>query len=250
MMGRADLHIHTDYSLDGLSPVSEILTAAEDAGLQVIAITDHDRIDGALEAKRLARGVEVIVGEEISSRAGHVIGLFLRERIRPGLSLERTIRAIHAQGGISVIAHPLWRLYLGVAVPGRKLGVGFGGVSRSSMRRILEKDPLARPDAVEVWNASLNGRIPHRDVVRLNSESWKLPEVGGSDAHHASLVAGAVTHFPGRTAEDLRRALLAGETEASGSFLSGAETLRLVGGTLRKGAKGVRSSLRTKHSPR
>ena len=84
--GRADLHIHSLAS-DGISSVAEILAAAEAARLDVIAITDHERMDAALAAHELAQGngslVSVIVGEEVTTRAGHVIGLFMTARIRP-----------------------------------------------------------------------------------------------------------------------------------------------------------------------
>src|SRR5688500_11749154 len=88
--GRADLHIHSLAS-DGISSVAEILAAAEGARLDVIAITDHERMDAALAAHALAEAngspVSVIVGEEVTTRSGHVIGLFMRERIRPWGSL-------------------------------------------------------------------------------------------------------------------------------------------------------------------
>ena len=86
MLGRADLHLHSLAS-DGTAGIDEILAAAIAANLQVIAITDHDRIDAALAGRALAerRGlaVEVIVGEEISTRGGHLLGLWLTDPIKP-----------------------------------------------------------------------------------------------------------------------------------------------------------------------
>jgi predicted metal-dependent phosphoesterase TrpH len=101
--GRADLHVHTAWS-DGAQRPAAVVDAA--AGrVEVLAITDHDEIRGALEAHDYAAahpelGVEVVVGEEISTLNGHVIGLWLGERIPPGLTAERTIDEIHAQGGL------------------------------------------------------------------------------------------------------------------------------------------------------
>ena len=109
--GRADLHIHTLAS-DGTAPVTEILDHVErEAVLDVIAITDHERIDAALAARRLAedRGmrVRVVVGEEISTRGGHLLGLFLERPVPALKSLRWSIAAVHEQGGIAIPAHPL-----------------------------------------------------------------------------------------------------------------------------------------------
>src|SRR5919109_1093988 len=106
--GRADTHIHTCYS-DGRGTVEEVLEwASRKAALDVIAVTDHNTVAGALEAALLAPdyGLEVIVGEEVTSREGHILGLFLKERVPPGLSGLETVAAIHDQGGLAVAAHP------------------------------------------------------------------------------------------------------------------------------------------------
>src|SRR5438309_2272988 len=99
-MPRADLHIHTDAS-DGAGSVKEVLAAAsENKELAVIAVTDHNEISGALEAAKRAKKyqIQVIVGEEISTLSGHVLGLFISEKIERGLEIEETIRQIHSQG--------------------------------------------------------------------------------------------------------------------------------------------------------
>src|SRR5690242_4156882 len=108
LSGLADVHIHTSYS-DGQPSVRDVLAYASNCtSLDVIAITDHDTIEGALEAAILAPTyrIQVIVGEEITSRQGHILGLFLRERVPPALSAEETVDAIHAQGGLAIAAHP------------------------------------------------------------------------------------------------------------------------------------------------
>src|SRR4051812_20419617 len=101
--GLADLHLHTSFSDGWPSPeeVVDHVTLATD--LDLIAVTDHDTVEGALRAvehSQRSGGVPVIVGEEISSRQGHILGLFLEERIRPGLSAATTIDEIHRQGGL------------------------------------------------------------------------------------------------------------------------------------------------------
>ena len=107
--GRADLHVHTLWS-DGAQRPEEVVAAASER-VHVVTITDHDEIRGALRARDWARehpGVDVgvVVGEEISTLNGHLLGLFLEERIPSGLSALDTIGEIHAQGGLAVAAHP------------------------------------------------------------------------------------------------------------------------------------------------
>ena len=109
--GRADLHIHTLAS-DGTASVAEILDRVErEAVLDVIAITDHERIDAALAARRMAEDggmrVRVVVGEEISTRGGHLLGLFLERPVPRLRSLRWSVAAVHEQGGIAIPAHPL-----------------------------------------------------------------------------------------------------------------------------------------------
>ena len=107
--GRADLHVHSIFS-DGAQHPDDIVRAA--AGrVDVVAITDHDQIRGAQRARAFAHdhpelGVDVVVGEEISTLNGHLIGLYLSELVPPGLSADKTIELIHAQGGLAVAAHP------------------------------------------------------------------------------------------------------------------------------------------------
>ena len=103
--GRADLHVHTLWS-DGAQRPEEVVAVASER-VDVVAITDHDEIRGALRAREWARehpelGVDVVVGEEISTLNGHLLGLFLEECIPPGLSALDTIGEIHAQGGLAV----------------------------------------------------------------------------------------------------------------------------------------------------
>src|SRR5690348_4068904 len=108
--GTADLHVHTRHS-DGEPSVRELLEhVAGRTTLNVIAIADHDTIAGALEARHIAREsghpFEVVVGEEVSTRDGHLVGLFLYERVRPGMSAADTVAAIKEQGGLAFAPHP------------------------------------------------------------------------------------------------------------------------------------------------
>ena len=200
--GRADLHVHTLWS-DGSQRPEAIVKAA--AGrLDVVAITDHDELRGARIAQEFARahpelGVDVIVGEEISTRNGHLLGLWLTERVPPGLSAIETIARIHDQGGLAVAAHPFHPLR---------------GVNRGqySVGRLIPDLPL---DAIEVVNnAGFFSKLYDAWTAFLNLE-WSLPVTAGSDAHDVWYVGSAATRFEGRTEADLRCALMAGATRAT-----------------------------------
>jgi predicted metal-dependent phosphoesterase TrpH len=179
--------------------------------VRVVAFTDHDAIGGAIEASRLASeyperfgGIEVIVGEEVSSRDGHVLGLFLEDLVPPGMDALRTVEAIHAQGGIAVAPHPYtWLLrWKGL------VGVG----------DLIHRIPF---DAVETRNSNFTEFFANR---RAERECAGAARLGSSDAHFPQAAARAYTEFPGRSAEDLRRAILEQRTRAGGGVY-GAWTL-------------------------
>jgi predicted metal-dependent phosphoesterase TrpH len=223
-LGRADLHIHTLAS-DGTSSIAEILEHVERAtDLDVIAITDHERVDAAIAARRMARDrglrAEVVVGEEVSTLGGHLLALFIEERVRPLRSLRTTIAEVHEQGGLAIPAHPL--------VPYPLCAQGF------VLRRLLrDPDPRVRPDGIEAFNPTSLGRPWHARVVRF-ADDFGLARVGNSDAHAAEAVGTGWTSFPGRTAEDLRAAILERRTQHHGSFHATARQLGTFGRQLRK----------------
>ena len=203
--GRADLHVHTLWS-DGAQRPEDVVAVASER-VDVVAITDHDEIRGALRARDWARerpelGVDVVVGEEISTLNGHLLGLFLEECIPPGLSALDTIGEIHAQGGLAVAAHPFHPIR----------GVTRGHVSVARMIRDL---PL---DAIEAVNNAGVFSAPYNAWAALRNLELMLPVTGGSDAHDVWYVGSGVTRFEGRDAESLRRALLAGRTRAHGDW--------------------------------
>lgn len=208
--GRADLHIHTLAS-DGVSSVVQILDAAESRPqLDVIAITDHERLDAAVAAREMAvaKGlrVAVIVGEEISTRAGHLLALFVEQRIPPWRSLRWSVAKVHEQGGLAIIAHPL--------VPYPLCASG------RSIRRLLDDpDPIVHPDAIEVFNPTTAGSRWGRRVPAFVQELG-LPAVAGSDAHRADDVGHALTTFPGHTPSDLRQAIADGTSGWEGTAYS------------------------------
>ena len=199
--GRADLHMHTTFS-DGWPSPRHLVEHAASVGLSVIAVTDHDTIEGALRAAEHAsgrRGFEVVIGEEVSSRDGHIVGLFLERRIRPGMSAAATVHAIHEQGGLAVAVHPFWRTQRRVR----------GGVVHGVGWLAAELDF----DAIEVENATPGFYFFNQLARRLNL-GLGAAELGGSDAHILDAVGRAYTGFPGRTAQALRTAIERGKTSA------------------------------------
>jgi predicted metal-dependent phosphoesterase TrpH len=223
-MGTADLHLHTLAS-DGTAGVVEILEHVEaNTDLDLIAITDHDRIDAAVAARAIARErglrAEVILGQEVSSLGGHVLALFVEERIRPLRTLSATIAEIHDAGGIAIPAHPL--------VPYPLCAQGW------VLRGLLDRsDERFHPDAIETFNPTMLGRPWHAKVVRFADENG-LAAVGNSDAHALGAIGAGWTEFPGRTAADLRAAIAARETVFHGSFHGTSGQVRTFGRQLAK----------------
>jgi glycosyltransferase involved in cell wall biosynthesis len=171
----ADFHMHTNHSRDCVVPVADLLERAAEVGLDVVAITDHNEISGGLEASEIADGygVRVIVGEEVKTAEGEVIGLFLKERIPPGLTFAETIAEIKGQGGVVYVPHPFDRLH---AVPGSS----------------LLKANLGDLDVVEVFNS----RIAYpgfNDTALRFSQRYRLPGAAGSDAHVLPGIGTALT---------------------------------------------------------
>jgi len=202
-MGKADLHIHSSYSFDSTSSIEVVMEqAAFRAGLNVIAITDHDVFGGALRAVELAPryGIEVIPGIEISTRDGHLLALFLHEPIAAGLSLLETLHRAGEQGGLCIAAHPMAR--------------AVHSLSAASIRKAASHPDLRRVFiGLETINAGL---LFQRVTPRAQwlCEELGLASTGSSDSHVAWTIGQGITEFPGRGAQDLRQALIERRTTA------------------------------------
>jgi glycosyltransferase involved in cell wall biosynthesis len=159
-----DLHMHTDHSYDCATPVEVLLAEARARGLGAIAITDHNEVSGALEARGKADGIKVIVAEEVKTAdQGEVIGLFIEEKIPRGLSLPETIAEIKRQGGLVYVPHPFDRLH---SVP--------------DYEHLL--DVLDDVDAIEVFNPRVAISEFNEEAVRFAAK-YRIPAGAGSDAH-------------------------------------------------------------------
>ncbi len=163
-----DLHMHTDHSGDCATPVEVLLATAREQGLGAIAVTDHNEISGALDARAqaAAAGVKVIVGEEVKTAGqGEVIGLFIEEKIPRGLSLEETVAEIKRQGGLVYVPHPFDRMH---AVP-----------DYEHLLRILDD-----VDAIEVFNPRVAIGAFNDEAARFAAK-YRIPAGAGSDSHVA-----------------------------------------------------------------
>jgi hypothetical protein len=198
---KADTHIHTSYS-DGNSSPEDIVETAS-GRLDVIAITDHNRIKGAFKAKEYALKnnfleVDVIIGEEISTKNGHVIGLFLEKKIIPGKTALETIDEIHSQGGIAVAPHPYYF-------------VSYAEKGYAPIRKLLS---VLDFDAVEVINNSSTFSIISNAAASLANVSIGLSQLGASDAHRMDFIGKGYTGFYGKTALDFRSQIKEKKTTA------------------------------------
>ena len=234
-LGRADMHLHTLYS-DGTASVQAVLDYVEaNTDLDLVAITDHERIDGALRAREIhaagAYSFELVVGEEITTRRGHVLALFVHDRIPALRPLDETLERIHDQGGLAIAAHPMAPL-----TP--SLG------ARSLLAAHVAADPRHRLDGIELMNPSAAGRARRGARNRLNAEVLRLAAVGNSDAHVLEGIGSAWTWFPGSTADDYRAAIAAGTTRPGGSFWSNRHNLDVYRRQLRAKARHLRHTLR------
>ncbi len=173
---KADLHTHTICSKDSLTRPADLVVACVRRGVDVVAVTDHNAIAGALAAREVAEQMRaagqeaplVIVGEEIMTTAGEIMGLFLSEFIPPGLSPQETIQGIREQGGFVTVPHPFDRLRRG-----------------PMMTRVLE---VIWPhiDAIETRNARTTF-VSDNERARAFAVGHGLLQTAGSDAHIVSL---------------------------------------------------------------
>ncbi|NPA62502.1 MAG: PHP domain-containing protein [Methanococci archaeon] len=206
---KADLHIHTKYSgigrfwklkfPDSVEEPRCVLKMAKKRGIDIVAITDHNTIRGGIEAKKMEKefGVEVIIGSEIMTSQGEIIGLFLNEDVPKGLTPEETIEKIKEQGGLAIAPHP------------------YSPICKALGDKIFELDL----DGVEVFNAyHRDGIVNNIALNRVIKNYHKKPFafIGGSDAHIAQMVGNAYTLFEGNSSEDLYTAIRKKRTTFAG----------------------------------
>lgn len=209
-----ELHAHSSLSYDGRDSVELILEQAEAVGLDAIAITDHDEIDASLEAAERAPeyGLVGVPAIEISSTAGHILGLGIEEAVPPGLSYETTLERIRDQGGLAVIPHPFQQ-------------------SRHGVTARIAAEELTKADAIEVYNSRLLTGRANRQARRFAREHG-MSMTAGSDAHISEMVGQAVTRVDAdeRSAAAILEAIREGRTSVEGKRTPWHISFRQFGG--------------------
>ena len=173
---KADLHAHTHFSRDAVTSVETFAHRYERAGIDCVAVSDHNNVDGALAVREIAP-FRVIIAEEIKSSEGEIIGLFLQETVRKGLTPEDTVRAIREQAGLVLVPHP------------------FDRMRRSPLREEALLRILPDVDIIEVFNARTIFSADDERGRKLAEEHGKLMS-GSTDAHTPWEIGRAYTELP------------------------------------------------------
>lgn len=204
--GRADLHVHTTIS-DGLKRPEDCIPLAKEVNLDVLGITDHDRVRGALlaleEAKRMGDSLSIVPGIEITTAQGHLLALFVQREIPTMYSLTETVKEIHKRGGLAIAPH------IGVSLSP-------GSISPKTIENLYKKGE--KLDGIEV--RSPHYRKEHIKRARLLSLIYGISQVAGSDDHFGNLGREVLTLFLGKTSADLRTSIEEGTTIAVRSEFS------------------------------
>ena len=175
-MLKADLHIHSEYSFDCTTPLEKMVERCLELGINCIAIADHGTAEGALKMQGLAPFV-VIVAEEILTPHGEIMGMFLKETIPSGLSIEQTLSQIRAQDGLVCIPHP------------------FEKIRHSALSSRIIDEIVEQIDVIEVFNA--RSPFPHNTAkARAFAEKHGIVQSAGSDAHSLAEVGNAYVEMP------------------------------------------------------
>ncbi len=194
----AEFHCHTVYSRDSSNRISRLLQTARERGLDRLAVTDHNTIRGALKARELDPGL-VVVGEEIMTSRGEILGYYLEEEIPPGLPPMEVITQLKAQNAFIALPHPM-------------------DVLRHGWRQEDLQALLPHVDALETFNARSLSRQYNRRAKELAEEKG-ISQIAGSDAHSLVEVGMAVVRLPAfRSADELREAVRSGKIQ--GKMLS------------------------------
>ena len=175
-MLKADFHIHTQYSIDSNTPLDRLIERCLELGINCIAVSDHGTAEGALKLKETAP-FKVIVAEEILTPEGEIMGMFLKETIPSGFSVEETLARIKAQGSLVCIPHP------------------FDRFRPSAMRYDTLKRIVGQVDIVEVFNARTMP-LYNRGRIKAFAEKHNLYRSAGSDAHTLAEVGNAYVEMP------------------------------------------------------
>ena len=175
-MLKADLHIHTKYSMDCATPLEKIISRCLELGINCVAIADHGTIEGALKMQNLAP-FTVIVAEEILTPHGEIMGMFLKETIPSGLSVEQTISQIRTQEGLVAIPHP------------------FDSIRHSALGTKIIEEIVTQIDAIEVFN-SRSPFLGSSAKAQAFARKHGIAQMAGSDAHSFQEIGNTYVEIP------------------------------------------------------
>jgi predicted metal-dependent phosphoesterase TrpH len=202
---KIDLHVHTCYSEDATTTLEELVDYTKKKGLDGIAVTDHNTLQGALKLAKKSQ-LTIIPGLEVETSGGHVLALNVTTLIPPKLSITETCQKIHDAGGVAVIAHP-------------------GAVLKTGLRQKITSE--CNLDAVEVINS---GAFPFFLSTYLSyrfAERVKLPQTAGSDAHHAAEIGTAFTIVDADSnPDDIAEAIRKGTVTPNGKPITWAQRMK------------------------
>jgi predicted metal-dependent phosphoesterase TrpH len=202
---KIDLHVHTCYSEDATTTLEELIHYAKKKGLDGIAVTDHNTLQGALKLTKKSQ-LTVIPGLEVEALDGHVLALNITTLVPPKLNVAETVQKIHDAGGVAVIAHP-------------------EAVSKTRFRQKTTSNPNL--DAVEVINSAAFPFFLSTHRSRRLAERMKLPQTGGSDAHHAAEIGAAFTMVDADpNPDDIIEAIRKGAVTPNGKPITWAQRMK------------------------
>ncbi len=192
---KIDTHIHSQYSKDSITPLKDIIKYSQNIGLNAIAITDHDEIEGTWQIRKLEHeGLLLIPGEEVSSTKGHIVALGITDYIKPLQTPAETIDQIHDNAGIAISAHPYCYYRSGLGDIVRKLDV----------------------DAMETKNSRFILGVSNY-LAKQVSQKNNIPEIGASDAHFTKGIGRCYTEIPeSDSVDEILKHIKKGNTKAYG----------------------------------
>ncbi|MFC2025383.1 PHP-associated domain-containing protein [Chloroflexota bacterium] len=179
---KADLHIHTKYSMDCDTSLEEIISRCQETGINCIAVADHNAVEGALKMQSLAP-FPVIAAEEILTPNGEIMGMFLKEHIPSGISIEEAISRIKAQDGLVCLPHPFGPVR-GIRLNGKRL-----------------EELMTQLDVIEVFNAR-SPLLRYSTKAQTYAKKYNIPETAGSDAHTLGEIGNTYIEIPEFTSKD------------------------------------------------
>jgi Predicted metal-dependent phosphoesterases (PHP family) len=198
-MAMLDPHVHSSYSIDGLTPPKDLAKIAEKRKV-FIAITDHDCIKGSLVGRRFSK--RIILGSEVSTADGHLLALGIDKDVKKGMKAEETVEIIKDQGGVAIAAHP-FRLRSGI---GKKINSKF--------------------DGIEILNARCTKKENEKAIRFYEKRKLNIAKTGGSDCHVVDFLFATYTEVEGETSEEILEAIRRGRTKPMGTEMKRKEVMK------------------------